>query len=236
MKKILVTFISILISISAISQDIQYRKDDRSQNVKEDRFNEYKVNSISETDILKALEMAGVRIFDIPISPVFEKEYNLSVILDEYVDGEKVNSQDIIYTHRGKNVYIYFTKAPMEEESVPYFDYIPKLTFFSKDNDTTLLLTTEHYGGSSMRPLKKNKVEEWQRQGLQPYWWRTYSKTDWKLNEEVPLLVYASSWYDERFNLFRFCSVVDLSLNEEETKELFDNTPHCYVISLKIYE
>ena len=231
MKRIVVAFLSILISTSAISQDIKYRKDERPQNIKEDRFDVYQVNRISDRDILKALEIAGVRIFDIPISPIFEKEYNLSVNLDEYVDGKKVNSQDIIYTYRGKNVYVHFAKDSIEQENIPYFDYIPKLTFFSKDNDSTLLLTVEHYGGSSTRPLKKN-IE---RKG-QFYNWRIYSQIDWKLNKEIPLLVYASSWYDDRIKSDRFCGVADLSQDEKATKELLDNSPHYYVISLKVFE
>ena len=231
MKRIFVAFFSILVSINAICQEIQYRKDNKPQNIKEDRFNTYQVDRIREIDILKALEFAGVRIFDVPISPVFEKEYNLSVMLDEYVNGEKVNTQDIIYTHRGKNVYVHFPQDATEQESVPYFDYIPKLTFMTKDNDTTLLLSINHLGGASRKPLKKNKERE-----SQFYNWRTYSKTDWKLNETVPLIVYASSWYDERIKSDRFCGVVDLSLNEEDTKELIDNSPHYYVISLKIFE
>ena len=231
MKKVFVAILSILISINVISQDIKYRKDERIQNIKEDGYDSYRVNHISNLDILKALEIAGIRIFDVPISPAFEKEYNLSVNLDEYVDGQKIKSQDIIQTYRGKNVYVYFAKDSDEQKSVPYFDYIPKLTFFSKDNDSTLLLSVEHYGGSLRIPLKKNIVRE-----RQFFNWRTYSQIDWKLNEEVPLIVYASSWYDEKFKVERFCGVSDLSKDEKETKELLDNSPHYYVISLKIFE
>jgi len=226
MKKIFVTFFSVLISISAISQDIQYRKDDRLQNVKEDRFNYYQVNRISETDMLKALEMLGVRIFDIPISPAFEKEYKFSVKLEEYVDSKKINSEDIAFARQGKNTYVHFY------DNVPYFDYISKFTVFTHENDTLQVLKIDYYGGSrSGIKLKKNKIREWQ-----SYEWRAYSKIDWKLNEEVPLLVYASSWYDERFNVERFCGVADLSLDEEATKELLDFSPHYFVISLKVSE
>ena len=228
MKRIVVICCSILFSISVSSQNIKYQKDERSQNVKENMFNNYQN---SEINILKALEIAGIKIFDITISPVFEKEYNLSVNLDEYIDGKKVNSRDIIYTHQGKNVYVYHVKGSIEQESIPYFDYIPKLTFFSKDNDTTLLLSIDHYGGSTTTSLKKSRLRD-----RQIYSWRTYSKIDWKLNEDVPLLVYASSWYDERSKVERFCGVSDLSEDEEKTKELLDNSQHYYVISLKVFE
>ncbi|MCL2651661.1 MAG: hypothetical protein FWD60_11650 [Candidatus Azobacteroides sp.] len=120
MRRVFVAILSVLISINVISQDIKYRKDERTPNIKEDGYDSYRVNRINELDILIALEIAGVRIFDVPISPVFEKEYNLSVNLDKYVDGQKVNSKDIIQTYRGKNVYVYFAKDPDEQKSVPY--------------------------------------------------------------------------------------------------------------------
>ena len=95
MNKVFITFIFTLISINAISQNTHYRKDDRPKNVKEDSYNEYQSDLFGEVKILKALEMVGVRIFDFPISPVFEKEYRFSVFLNEYIEGEKVKSNEV---------------------------------------------------------------------------------------------------------------------------------------------
>jgi hypothetical protein len=126
MKRLFVTFISALISISAISQDIQYRKDDRPQNVKDDRGNSYQDISISEIDILKALEIAGIKIFVVPIFPVFEKENVLTVYLSEYVNGEKISSRSI---DRNKNTYRYPVINPVTQERTIFFDFIPNLIF-----------------------------------------------------------------------------------------------------------
>ena len=226
MKKVFITFFSALISISAIAQDIQYRKDERPQNVKEDTYNQYQVNDISEIDILKALEMLGIRIFNIPISPAFEKEFFLSLMLDEYVDGKMINSKDIIPNHPllKSNTYRH------EQDGVWYFDYISRITIFSKDNDTTLSLTVRSLAGSfSGASLHKKKLREGQF-----YLWRAYRKKEWKLNEVVPMLVFASSWHDGRFE--RFCGTVDLSEDEEATKELLEKSPHYFVLSLKVSE
>jgi len=223
MKTLFLTaIISILFSTSVYSQDPQYRKDDRSPNEILDRGNQYQVNSISELDILKALEMVGVRIFDIPFSPVFDKGYRFFLQLDEYAGGEKTNSRSIPFN----NTYRYV------KDSIMYFDYMPKLTIFAHDNDTVQTLQISFYGGA-MGGIKLNKKKE---RASQSYLWRAYSKKDWKLNEEVPLLVYGSTWYDARFNIERFCAVIDLSLSEEATQELFDNSPHYFVLSLKVYE
>jgi hypothetical protein len=230
MRTLFLAFICALISTGAVPQDIKYHPDNRPQGLKEDKYNTYQTDRIGELELLKALEIAGIRVFSIPVSPAFDKEYKLSVSVDEYVKGEKVNSIPIL---NGSNTYIHFPGDTMP----PSFDYIPKLTLFTKDEDTIQTLSVHHYGGSrSGIVLKKTKIEEWQRPGTQFYNWRAYSKTDWKLNEEVPLLVYASAWYDEKFKIFRFCGVVDLSHSEEATQELFDNSPHYYVINMKVSE
>ena len=225
-KSVFLTFIGVVILTSAILQDFQYLKDDRPQNVKEDRYDEYQVNRISEIDILKALELLGVRIFDIPISPAFEKEYKFSVKVDEYVRGKKRNSRDIRFNYQGTNTYHYY------QDDVFCFDYIPKLTFFTHDKGKMQTFRISFYGGQTGdRKLKKKNNRK-----NQFYLWRTYSKIDWNLREEVPILVYASSWYDKRIKMERFCGVVDLSLSEERTRELFDKSPHYYIISLKVSE
>jgi hypothetical protein len=240
MKTLFTVIISLMISASVFSQnmprDIQYRKDERPQNFKEDRHNMYQSDRIGEIEILQALEIAGVRIFSIPFTPAFEKEYQHSTWIDEYVKGEKVNS---IPLFRGMNTYLHFpVDSDLPADSLPvYFDYIPKLTFYAKDGDTIQTVSMYHYrGGTGDIKLKKIKSEEWTGYGTQPYFWRAYSKTDWKLDEEIPLLVYASPWYDERIKAFRFCGTVDLSRNEKATKELLDNSPHYYVISMKVSE
>ena len=228
MKKLFVTFISALISISAISQDFQYRKDDRPQNSKEDPFNQYQAQ-FSEIDLQKVFEMLGVKKLFFQISPAFEKEYVLTIYLDEYVEGEKISSRNIT---KGKNTYLYPVDNPTKQERVMYIDYIPDLTVFTKENDTTVTLKMDyHKGGPTVNLNKKKNRGEWL-----TYHCRTYSKIDWKLNEEIPLLVYASPWWDESIKLYRFCTAPDLSIDEKVTKELYDNSPHYYVLGYKISE
>ena len=228
MKKVFVVFIAILASISAISQEIKYRHDNRPQNVKEDSHSQYQSDRISEVSILKALEMVGVRIFKFPISPVFEKEYKFDVYLNEYVDGDEIKSSEIFPPYLRGNTYTYSVKDTIEQEDGWYFDYIPDLTIFSKKDNDTVVLKVEHLGlAIGGIKLSEKKVRD-----RQFYNWRSYSKTDWILNEEVPLLVYASSYHDGEVE--RFCGEVDLSKDEEATKELLEKSPHYYVISIKI--
>jgi hypothetical protein len=213
--------------MNIFSQDFQYREDTRSQNMKEDSFNQYQSEQISELDLIRALAFAGIHIYKIPLRP-FDKKYTIVVTMDEYVQGKKIKSKNII---EEDNTYIYTNDSIATEESVPYIDYIDQITFYMKDNDSINVLELRTYAGGSKMHFKKNITRE-----NQFYNWRSYSKTDWILNENIPLLVYASSWYDEKYKIERFCGVVDLSLKKEYTDELLNNSPHYFAISYKISE
>ena len=224
----IILVVNLFLSCNLFAQE--FRKDTRSQQQKEDNFNTYQSDAISKIDLLKALEFEGIRIFKFPLSP-FDKEYKLTVKLDEYVNGKIISSKNVYYY--GKNTYTHFEdSAPKDSVPVFYIDYIDQLFFYTKiKNDNEISATLSTYAGSDGMRLKTRKTRK-----NQFYNWRHYSKTDWVLNKDIPLLVCASSWYDTKYKIERFCGVVDLSLDEKQTKELLEDSPHYFVISYKVSE
>lgn len=210
-----------LLSVTAYSQE--FKKDHRSKQLKEDNYNEYQVNQISKTDLLKALGVAGIRIFNCPITPKFDKIYKLAINLDEYVDGKKVSTESI--SPNKHNTYTFY------EGDKLYFNYINELKFIAKEvkSDSVALLNIEVHGNTYDVQLKKHK----ERRG-QFYQWRRFYKADWVLDKEIPVLVFASSWYDKKNSMERFCGVVDLSSDKNATDELLKNSTHYFMINYKI--
>jgi hypothetical protein len=211
----------------------EYKKDPRSREEKQDRYNQNQADGINKMQLRKALEMSGIRIFLFPLKP-FDKEYKVNIYIHEYRNEKKVENDeqslfnnDNIYCAED-NTYSYYEKDA-NNESVRYKDYINHFNCYTKETDTVTIIRFETYDCSAKRPLHKNKANR-------SYHWRTYSKIDWVLNEEIPVLVYASSWYDEKYNIYRFCGINDLSLDENATKQLFDSSPHYFVIGYKIFE
>ncbi len=100
-----------------------------------------------------------------------------------------------------------------------------------KNEDEKSTVTLETLSMTTGHVLNKKKDRE-----RQFYLWRKYAPVDWKLNKEIPLMALASSWFDEKYNVERFCGVVKLSPEDEQTKELLNNSPHYYIISYKISE
>ena len=220
--KLLPVVVCILISINGYSQS--FKKDTRPDKIKEDNMDAYQADQVSKVDLLTALDALGIRVFNCQLSPRFTKTYKLNVNLDEFVNGKKVSSKDISPSE--KNIYFFW------EQEKQYADYISKIKFISRDVDTAALLTIDIMGNTTGGiKLKKHTDRK-----HQFYSWRRYSLTNWKLNTEIPMLVYSSSWYDKRFDIERSCGAVDLSRNKAATKELMDSSPHYFLISYKISE
>lgn len=228
MKKLLLIFIMCLLcTLSLFSQDAEYKKDTRQQYQKEDGQNIYDAENITKQELIKALEILGMHIRKFPLK-TFDKKYNIVITMDEYENGVKINSKDIF---NGDNTYYHFTDSIVKEESTLYFDYIDQIVFYLKENEKDVKMTFSTYARNGRSIFNRKKDRD-----VQFYEIRTYSKTGWELNKSIPLFVYASSWSDPKWDIERFCGVVDLSQSEEDTKELLDNSPHYYICSYKVLE
>lgn len=207
----------------------EYKKDTRTKLQKEDPQNSYQIDSKTNVDLLKALELAGINIFKIPLNS-FDKKLKFYMSIDEYTNGEKTNSKNLEFPKN--NTYFYSIKTDSAQKK-NFYDYIDEITFFTKDEDSVckLSIQTDGRGISGLKLTKKKDAEH------QFYEWRYYGKHKLKLNADIPMLVYASSWYDKDLNAQRFCgSPFDLSSDETESAVIFNNSPHYYVISYKLSE
>lgn len=225
MNKILFLFIAFVCFSSVHAQ--KFQKDVRNQLAKEDALNTYNAELISKIDILKALELSGVNIYKFNIGK-FDKRYKISLTMDEYINGVKQNSKEII---QGDNRYYYATDSIYTEDTEIFYDYIDLLFFYVKDNDSIVNIVISNYDRDSRVAFSKKKEKR-----SQFYIWRYYQDTQWKLNEEIPLLIYASSWFDSINNIERFCGVATLSKDDEDTKELLNSSPHYFCFSFKVTE
>jgi len=227
MKKYL--FVLFLVCpIMMFSQKIDYRKDDRSQIEKEDALNKFQSSELNSLDVIQALDYAGIRIHKFKLTP-FEKKYKITIILDEYENSEKVKTVELF---KGDNTYFYSSDSIITEASIPYYDFIDQLLFITKEELMYSKLTISTYSISS----RNHKLNRKELRDTQYYNWRRYYNHNWELNKYIPLLVYASSWYDSDSDIERFCGTVDLSQNKKDTDNLLKKSPHYFVISYQVSE
>jgi hypothetical protein len=197
-----------------------YKKDARTATQK-DKLHSNLSAEPSQADLLKALDFAGISVFKFPLEK-FSGKYTMDVIVEEFQNGKKIKTDSIYY---GTNTYNYYEKTP-DGNTQRYFDYLDLLTFFAHDGDSTTRLQLNLYGMATSILLKKKKESE-----SQNYYWAGYSKWPWKINQPVPLLVFAAAWYDKKINGYRFCGINDLSRDKDQTEELLKMSPHYFTIS-----
>lgn len=208
-----------LLTINGISQ--VFEVDKRSQLEKDDDFNEYNSENISNLDLIQALEVAGVRIHKFNLG-VFDKQYNLTITMDEYVDN-KLLTTDTIYT--GDNEYTYYK----DNDDRYFVDYIDQIKIFTKESNNKLLLhiKTHNTDLEKIQPYKTISEEQY-------FSLRAYSNTKWKLDKKIPMLIYAASW--ERDGFQTFCGAVVLEENEKYTERILSSSPHYFLVSYRITE
>src|SRR5690606_14963753 len=126
---------------------------------------------INTIDVLKALDLADIRIFKYNIGK-FDRKYKLHLFIDEYQEREIIKS-DSFYT---SNVYDYF----LEGRDEIYSDYIDHINIYTNLKDSKLiLLSIETNIFSYKKPIEYKTINDQQFYNL-----RSYSETLWKINQK----------------------------------------------------
>ncbi|PQB05049.1 DUF5041 domain-containing protein [Aureitalea marina] len=217
-KYILLVFL--MISLVSYSQE-QRAVDQRPQIEKEDSNDFYNQAEMTKLDLLQALEMAGIGAHKFNIG-TFDKEYKLQIFADEYIQGKLINTDTLVdFT----NDYGFWIDGEYNQ------GFIDQIKIFTKTEENNSTLNIRTYALGTTKEINLGKTDH-----RQFYNWRAYEDTQWKLNQKVPLLIFASSWLDKQYNFHRFCGVVNLKENDEGTQELLDYSPNYVVINYKISE
>lgn len=153
MRGIKYVLIAVCLLSSGISYSQEYKRDTRTTAQKEDSYNFYQAEQISKTELLQALELAGVRVFKISLAP-FNKVYNLAINVDEYKAGKKIRTENVSISE--DNTYSHYIGSPGKEKR--YIDYIDYIKVMAKEKDSMATLTVSTYVGSRGGIILKKKL------------------------------------------------------------------------------
>lgn len=220
MKKVL--FFTIML-FSQLVNSQEFKQDERTQDSINKLRLSYIANNIGSGDILQALEMLGIQIHKFKLGK-FDQEYELIILLQKYHQGKLEKTDTIMNTW---NTYPHF-----DENGTEYFDYIKEINIITnalEEKSDVKVITGRQTQNSYKIDLPKSN-------GITFFEWREYKNTKWKLNKKIPLLIYASSWRDENYDIERFCGVKYLEENSEGENEIFKYSPNYAIISYKIIE
>ena len=211
-KKLLFSTIIILLTKLLFSQE--FKHDNRTQMDKENAL-DHNVNETTILDILDALESQGIRINKFKFG-TFDKRYDIYLLYDVYNDGIITKKDTLCFF---ENTYRHY------ESDESYFDFIDHIKIVTKDSLSKSKLTIKTYSFLLRKDIELTKIHK-----KAFFIWRRYSDTKWKLNEKIPLMIYASSWTDKKLGIERFCGIPSLTKNGKYTNDLLSLSPNYIMI------
>lgn len=197
------------------------------------------------SDYIALLNAAGYEVFNFDISSLKDDTYSISFVIHEYNNGELVSDKSPLVSLPNRSMIAEFPEEYQKEiisEGTAYdlqngiYKLGKKISigfFPAVDSLKRMKLSLEGMGSIERELiLKLLEAPGWNRQD---YWYHVLPfKTDSIGPDEfVPLVLVGSSWYDERYNVVRFCGEEVLS---GMTSDILQHIPHYYVIGIKVYK
>ena len=211
---------------------------------------EVKQIEASVDDYIALLNQSGYQAYSFDISQLMDTTYYVQFEVREYVAG----NPDPVMVHpygRGlKNrtmVKDFMWRELSEEEladiraaSVDYengvYSRAEKITvgFLPCKNDSTevgkLFVENQGASGFSLSLKQIDHKGAYNEDVIYSYNTLPFKTSAFEEGKFIPLAAYASFWFDERFNIIRFCGATEL--DPDMTTEILKDTPHYFVIGV----
>lgn len=223
MKKILIAVVTLLAVCNARAQD------------------SLKINSEKPQmeDVLTLLDAMDIYIYRFNAEEFLKHKYDVSFFADEYVDGVKKERNSIL--HMGANIQSVKIYPPEQWDAArkqhglkPDEDDFVRIKTISiivrKISDTTAMATfASPEAGRMGIPLKQYPT------GPDSVYF--YSSRPFSMEAmpdtgavEIPLVLYGSGWYDDRYNIVRFCG--ESRIDPQLKAGILKNLPHYYILGV----
>lgn len=125
----------------------------------------------------------------------------------------------------------YFT--PIDPES-GLFRLVSKIGLYVVPKNDSVFLANFRLDESRAGniPLKLRPLERDSHKYM--YTSRPFKLDEFKSGIDIPLILYGSFWYDEKFKVNRFCG--ESEIDPDMSTEILKNIPHYYIIGIRLTE
>ena len=225
MKKIFIISCMVVLSCAAFGQQI------KNKNVELD-------------DLLTLLQASGYELFNFDITEMLNEQYNIEITSKEYVKGgEEITSKNFASTSN-KRLMTDFPESQWqkiiddgriidtETKAIAHAEKIA-IGLYPSGNDTTVRLQINipnFTGMGTSYNLRGLPVKDSDKKFYR-YYTRPFKIEAFKEDAFIPLILYGSMWYDERFGVFRFCG--EKEIDPDMSSEILKDVPHYYVLGVK---
>ena len=203
-----------------------------------------KKKNVEIDDLITLLGASGYELFSYDITEMLNERYDI-VLVSKEIDAGKEISTSNLNTFQNKMLLTDFPETSLQEvidAGLSIIDTVTKAIshaekisfgFYPSDNDSTkfLQINVPEIGRMSL-PLKlkglpkKDSDEKYFSYNTRPFKLKTF-----EADKFIPLILFGSSWYEEKFNIYRFCG--DREIEPDMSSEILKNVPHYYVIGVK---
>ncbi|MDR2680033.1 MAG: DUF5041 domain-containing protein, partial [Tannerella sp.] len=200
--------------------------------------------NVEPDDLISLLAATGYELFSYDITEMLNERYDIVFVRKEFEAGKEIQTSNLSAT-RNKTLMTDFPESEWQkiidegmiiDEKNRAIALAEKITFgfYPSGNDSTRIMQIRVPGFMSMgrvsfklKGLAKKNSDEL----LFFYHTRPFKMKTFKDDEFIPLILLGSGWYDERFDVFRFCG--EREIEPDMSSEILKDVPHYYVIGVK---
>ena len=203
-----------------------------------------KNKNVEIDDLITLLNASGYDIFSYDISEMLNERYDITIVKKEFEAGKEIATSNL-NTLPNKLLLTDFPETSLQEvidaglsiidsetQAIAHAEKI-SFGFYPSGNDSTKFMQFSVPDLGNMRsPLKlvgltmKDSDKKFYSYNTRPFKIGTF-----EIDEFIPLVLFGSSWYDERFNVFRFCG--ESEIDPDMSSEILKDVPHYYVLGIR---
>ena len=202
-----------------------------------------KSKNIELEDLVTLLGAAGYALFSYDITEMLNERYDIVFIQKEYEIGKEIATSNRTVV-QNKRLLTDFPETLWQEiidagriidPNTQAISHAEKFSFgfFPSNNDSTKRMQIDIPGfarSTSIFKLRGLPVKDSDKL-FYSYQTRPFKIKEFKEDEFIPLILFGSVWYDERFNIFRFCG--EREIEPDMSSEILKDVPHHYVMGVQ---
>jgi len=204
-----------------------------------------KDRNVELDDFIALVKASGYELFSYDITEMLHERYNIVFVRKEYEAGREIATSNL-NTVPNKTLLTDFPESSRQEfmdgggriidPKTQAIAHAEKINFglYPSDNDSTKFmqiavpdLMTMSRITFKLRGLARKDSDK----AFFSYNTRPFKISEFKEDEFIPLILLGSSWYDERYNVFRFCG--EKQIEPDMSSEILKDVPHYYVIGVR---
>ncbi|MDL2265339.1 DUF5041 domain-containing protein [Parabacteroides sp. OttesenSCG-928-G07] len=202
-----------------------------------------KSKNIELEDLLTLLNASGYELFSFDITEMLKERYDITLVSKEYDKGGEIASKNLNLV-QNKRLLTDFPESQWQayidaggkfvDSETKTIAHAEKICFgfYPSENDSTVHLQIQIPSLMNARtpitlrglPMKDSDKKFFS------YHTRPFKIGVFEENVFIPLVLYGSMWFDEKYEIFRFCGEREIDSNM--SSEILKDVPHYYVFGV----